>query len=453
MAAINDWVVNVVNAVVTAFAVNFGVPLLIGMTGSRGIVQWGSGVTGAVAISRDRQGAFSLEIIRSGSVYDYQLDSANHVTITVPTTARVRDLETDFAANAGVSVKAVISAIKPTGTGSGLVAALASTESETLVYQRLIDVSQVKYYYDSTDPEYTIVTNVLASQPGPGVIYILDAYNKTGSTLTDFIDAYNNGDWFVACTSATDQTTQVTLTNHFDSLDRVLFLTCDVSVAVARLGLCQSANVAFLCHDEPDDHPEASWFAKNLPSLPTVIYKGVKDLQGQTANTTSTLSTLINIRAAKGQCYVTDSGLNIVDGGQTTDPNGTTFIDQTISRKWIKINTILALKNVFVEATAQGRRIPYTNEGIQQLIAAAAVPLQNAGAAGVIAPVETAAQGKLSYDGRYRFGVTYLTREEIEQQYPADITNRYLRGVKYWYVESGAIESAVITQTIVLSEV
>ena len=56
MAAINDWVVNVVNAVVTAFAVNFGVPLLIGMTGSRGIVQWGSGVTGAVAISTDRQG-------------------------------------------------------------------------------------------------------------------------------------------------------------------------------------------------------------------------------------------------------------------------------------------------------------------------------------------------------------------------------------------------------------
>ena len=46
------------------------------------------------------------------------------MTITVPTTARVRDLETDFAANAGVSVKAVISAIKPTGTGSGLVAAL-----------------------------------------------------------------------------------------------------------------------------------------------------------------------------------------------------------------------------------------------------------------------------------------------------------------------------------------
>ena len=106
--------------------------------------------------------------------------------------------------------------------------------------------------------------------------------------------------------------------------------------------------------------------------------QGVKDLQGQTANTTSTLSTLINIRAAKGQCYVTDSGLNIVDGGQTTDPNGTTYIDQTISRKWIKINTILALKNLFVEATAQGRRIPYTNEGIQQLIAAAAVPLQNA---------------------------------------------------------------------------
>ena len=67
--------------------------------------------------------------------------------------------------------------------------------------------------------------------------------------------------------------------------------------------------------------------------------------------------------------------------------------------------------------------------------------------------METAAQGKLSYDGRYRFGVTYLTREEIEEQYPNDIANRYLRGVKYWYVESGAIESAVITQTIVLSEV
>lgn len=293
MAAINDWIVNVVNGVVASFAVNFGVPLCIGFSGSRGIVKWGSSASGAVAVGAVRQGAFFLDVIVTGSSYVYALNSTNHVTITVPTTARVRDLITNFEDNAGAPVKAIIQEIRASGTGSGLVTAQTVLPATVLDYEKILDVSQIKYYYDDgdePDPEYTIISNVLASKPSPGVIWILDTYGLTGSNLTDAIAAVNLGDWFVACTTAITSALQITLTDYFDTLDRVLFLTVLDTDAGTRLGLCLSQNVAFLAHDEPDAHPEASWLAKNLPFLPTVIYKGVKDLQGQLANETADLA-------------------------------------------------------------------------------------------------------------------------------------------------------------------
>jgi hypothetical protein len=408
-----------------------------------------------VAKSVDRKVPFSLTIIVSGSSYVYDLASTSHVTITVPTTARVRDLLTDFVANASTPIQNLIS-LDATGTGSGLVTALSTKTSSALVYQKIQNISQLKYYYDATDLEYIIIRNVLASSPSPNVIYILDTSGKSGSTLTDFIDIYNTGDWFAACTTALTEALQITLTDYFDNVERVAFFTVQDTDAVDRLGKCQSSHVLFLAHDAPDDHPEASLLAKNLPFLPTVIYKGVKDLQGQTANTTTSLSDLINIRTAKGNCYVKDETGNVTDGGQTTDPAATTaaptFMDQTISRLWIKIETRLALKAFFVAATARGERIPYTNPGINALLAAGFEPIRTAGKKGVIATIDTPEQAAKSFDGVYRAGIRAATREEIEAERPADITARNLTGITYWYIESGAIEGAVITETILLTE-
>ncbi len=100
MAAIKDIVVNIINGVVNATGVSFGVPIWLGYTGSRAIVRWGSGTSEIVAKSVARNGEFSLVIV-NGPTFDYDL-TGTVLTIDVPTDARVRDLIADFKASPSV---------------------------------------------------------------------------------------------------------------------------------------------------------------------------------------------------------------------------------------------------------------------------------------------------------------------------------------------------------------
>lgn len=455
MAAIKDIIVSVINGAMTATGVNFGVPVLIGFTGSKTIVRWGSGNAGAVAVSVDPQVVFTLRVIVTGSSYIYAIGSENDVTITVPTTARVRDLLTDFAANASAPIKALIG-LQATGTGSGLVEqtldsddVLATIESEGISYLKVIDISQMQYYYASTSAEYKTVQNVLASSPSPNVIYVLDCYNKTGSTLTAYVALYDTGQWYVALTTATDQTTQQTLADHFDSIKRVILF---VSNVAARPTVVGNSRVSGIIHDVAADHPEASWAAKALPNVPGQGWKFISDLQGQTPNASATLSDLITVRENKAQSYVTKNGLNYVDGSQMWDQTQQIYIDQVIGRDWIALNMETDLLTLFVRAAAQGTKIPYTDGGINQVISVIANRLTTAGKLGIVAPVETSAQAAASQDGVFRFAVTALTRTEIEAQAPADITARVLNGVKYSYIENTPIEKVNVTGIILLTE-
>lgn len=454
-AAINDIIVSVINGAMTATGVNFGVPLLIGFTGSKTIAQWGTGPTGIVAVSVNPQVEFTIQVIVSGASYVYAIGSENDVTITVPTTARVRDLVTHFAANAGAQILALIG-LQATGTGSGLVEATvdandaaAALTSAGITFQKVIDISQLQYYYESTSAEYIMVRNVLASQPSPNVIYVLDAYGKTGSTLTDFIALYDDGKWYLALTTATDETTQQTLADHFDSIKRVILFTSNV---VARPTVVGNGRVSGIIHDVPADHPEASWAAKALANVPTQGWKFLSDLQGQEPNTSATLSTLIQVRDNKAQSYVTKNGLNYVDGSQMWDQLQQIHLDQVIGRDFIALNLETDLLTLFVRAAANGTKIPYTDGGINQILATIANRLTTAGKLGIVAPVETQLQASSSYDGLFRFRVESLTRTEIEAQAPTDITDRVLSGVKYSYIENTPIEKVEVTGIILLTE-
>lgn len=455
MAAINDIIVSVINGSMTATGVNFGVPLLIGFTGSKTIVRWGSGNAGAVAVSVDPQVVFTLRVIVTGESFIYAIGSENDVTITVPTTARVRDLLTDFAANASAPIQALIG-LQATGTGSGLVEqsldaddVLTTLTSAGISYLKVIDISQLQYYYASTSTEYKMVQNVLASSPSPNVIYVLDCYGKTGSTLTDYIALYDVGQWYIAMTTATDQTTQQTLADHFDSIKRIILF---VSNVIARPTVVGNGRVSGIIHDVIADHPEAAWAAKALPNVPGQGWKFLGDLQGQTPNTTSTLTDLITVRENKAQSYITKNGLNYVDGSQMWDQTQQIYIDQVIGRDWISLNLETDLLTLFVRAAAQGSKIPYTDGGINQVLSTIANRLTTAGKLGIVAPVETQIQAAASYDGLFRFNVTSLTRTEIEQQSPTDITNRVLSGVKYSYIENTPIEKVEVTGIILLTE-
>lgn len=446
MAAINDIIIQIVNGAVTATGVNFGIPVLFGFTGSRGVVRWGTGTSAAVAQSVNPQQTFKLTVLIdvSGS-YSYSIDSLNEITITTPPTARVRDLIADFNANAPTPVKNVIS-IAAVSTGSGPVAALAQSTATFLTYQKVQNISQLQYYYNTTDAEYKIVQNVLASAPSPGTIYLLDVYGLSGDNLKNAIFAVDNGDWYAALTTTTTLSLQQTLSDYFQSVKRVLFLE---GLDVARLTDNRAPRTVYIIHDT-DTHPEASWVAKNLPYVPRDPWSKTPNLQGQLANATATLSDLIAVRDAKGQSYVKNSGISYVDGSQVNDPQEILSVGQVIARDWIQINLELDLLSFFVQAAALGGNVPYTDKGIQSIVGVVANRLTVAGDNGLIVPVSTLDDAKKSDDGRYIYQITAMSRQQVIAAHPEWIQQKFYGGIQFKYAEVVGIDKISVTGFIVL---
>lgn len=447
-ASINDIIVNIVDASQLAQGVNFGVPLLVGFTGSREIVRHGAGASGLVVVSKNRHDDFALKITY-GSSYNYYLNANDEFEIELPNTARVRDLIADFYANAPSTILSKFD-IYATGSGAGIVNEIgAFTASERWAYGRVENITQLRYYYDVTDAEYRIVQNILASQPSPNVCYVYDLYNTNIDDIPTNLTAKNSGDWFCVLTTATTQPEIAKIAEWVDTQDRIALFTHSSHTILDDV---KSQKIAFLIHDIPSDHPEASWAAKCLPAVPTVGWKWQSNLQGQIANQTATLSDLLIVRAKNGNSYVRRSGIDYVDGSQCNPPSGKIYLDQIIGRLWIKLNLQDDLFNLMTKTAAEGRKIPYTDAGIEVIKNTIANRLAIAGGLGIIAQVDTPEQAKNSYDGVYRYRVTSLTRAEIEQTAPNDIVNRVLRGVKYSYVEAGAVERVEVTGVVLLTE-
>ena len=450
MAAIKDIIVQVIPGAPTVARVGFGVPMLVGFTGSRAVLISGSGTSGIVAKSVTRQADIELEIT-NGAIFAYVFTpgAPGNVAIEVPVGTLVRELIADFNANAPTSVTDEIS-LEALTTGSGVLGLISPAELLTFTsFLEIQDISQIQFFYDTTDEEYEILSNMFGSKPSPIKIFLLDVFGSVD--VPGDIETVNDGSWYAIITTSITESEQQEISDYVDDKIR-LFLMTNLDEAV--LDNIQSRRTAVIIHNAPGDHPEASWAAKNLPSDPgSITWKWTSALQGQAPNIVATLTALINVRNKKAQSYVTKNSVNYVDEGQTTDPNAQTFIDQVRSQDWIQLNLEADLLQLFINASAAGSKIPYTDSGISQVIEVISKRLALAGAAGIIAPVETQLQAELSYDGLFRYQIKIPTRAEIEANTPANITNRILDSVDFSYVEAGAIHGVKpITGRVILTE-
>lgn len=446
MAFIEDIIVSIVKGSVTVNQVGFGVPALAGLTGQRSILITGSGSSQLVAKSTPRQNVVSLAIvIGTGFAYAF---AAGTVTIDLPTAgAKVRDLVADFNANAPSIVTDELTIEIPFGqTGAGAVVPISATPLTFTDFREISNIEQLRNFYDTTDPEHIMFTNILASVPTPRTTFLIDTFGA--ASITAALAANNTGVWYAILTTSTDEVDQLEVSDFANNNKRLALLVSDDK---DRPNTVQGKRTAYLIHDAPDDHPEASWAAKALAADPgSITWKFIPNLQGQTANATATLQDLLDVRANKAQSYILNSGVRYVDEGQTVNPIEKTFIDQIRSRDWIEVNLAADLLVLSVEVP----KIPYTNAGIAQVVQVITNRLVLAGLAGIIAPVENSNQAALSTDGKFRFNVQAPTRESVEAgSNPEDIDNRILNDVTFAYIEAGAIHEINITGRVILSEV
>lgn len=174
--------------------------------------------------------------------------------------------------------------------------------------------------------------------------------------------------------------------------------------------------------NENDPIPEACWFGKMLVKQPgsatwalkTLQAIGVYDLGG--AQVTKCRNKNVNT-------YLSASGISITQEGKT----GGEYIDVIHGCDWLKAR----IQNLVFGVLANNDKVPYTDAGVQMIVA----PLKQA------------------LDEAVKYGI--LASYEVEYPAVADVSNtdkgnRFLPDVKFTGVLAGAIQSTRIDGTITL---
>lgn len=441
---LEDIIVQIIPGAPTVSRVGFGIPLVIGTTGQRAVLITGSGPSELVAKSVIRNATIAL-VIQAGAVYAYAF-AGGVVTIDIPPGALVRDLVADFNANAPGTVTAVMS-IESGTTGSGAVGVIASTPLTFTKFKQLVQADQLKHLYDTDDTEFKMVSNMFGQRPTPVAIYLLDVF----SDLADIgaaIAANDTGVWYAAVTNSLDEAQIQSMIDYIENKQRMLFAVSSDKDVLTRI---KSRRISWVIHDKPNDHPEASWLARNLPATPgSITWKWANSLVGQEFNAVVSVDDLLFIRNNNGQSYVRANGVSLMDEGRTNDPAGLTYIDSVRSQDYIDLNMTADIQQAFIDADNAGQKIPYTDSGFDIIGGKVESRLNLSGKAGIIAAVETAQEAEDSTDGTFVFKVNVPTRAQIKADDPGQIAARNLPGITFSYREAGALhEVKTITGRVI----
>ena len=207
MAALEDIIVQVLGGPVTVSRVGFGIPGILGTTGQRSILI--SGLAGGQVIYKSvaRNAELSVNVVNGAYSYSF---GSGVVNITVPVDSTVRDLVADFNANAPGAVTAVLS-LEIGTTGSGKVVLIPDdTELTFSDFREIVDISQLQFFYDTTDTEFKMFQNMLAEVPTPVRLFLIDAFSF--SDLTKALSTNDNGSWFAVLTNETTEAEQQEIT-------------------------------------------------------------------------------------------------------------------------------------------------------------------------------------------------------------------------------------------------
>lgn len=121
-------------------------------------------------------------------------------------------------------------------------------------------------------------------------------------------------------------------------------------------------NAVVVYHDDSSEHPAAAWAGNRLYFSPdtwaTVWHKASLDGITEVAATSTQATALTD---ANANWFDDFNGVGIMDPGVTASGD---FIDLVILKHWLEIRLAEDLSSLLVRATAQGRKIPYTQQGI-----------------------------------------------------------------------------------------
>ncbi len=412
----------------------FGKPAILGTTAPFPVAILGQGSSGLVV--KGARGAENKTVtVVSGSSIAGAVTNDN-LQITVAATSTVA------AVVAAVSVTGFT--LEALGDGSGVLATVGSTALEEFSSVEVEDIAQLKYFYDSGDTEYEMILNMFAQSPRVESIYVIPAAGQsTISEITTIIEAADDGEWYALLTTDTSGGVyQQAIRDYVANRTKIGFLTFS---SLSLLTTLAGTRTALFPHTTPSDHVEGAWVSQNLPKDPGSITWNFKGSFVNQSASTFTETELIQIRNAKAQAYVNVGGVLFVNEGLVSDDT-LVYIDQVRSRDWLSSR----INSSILTLMANEDKIPYDDNGINQMESVVAEQLEVAGLRSIIAVIGADLEAaERSQSKVYQYSVVALTRAEIVTQFPSNIANRLL-AISFSYVEAGSIHKVRINGLVVL---
>lgn len=313
----------------------------------------------------------------------------------------------DNAAAVATGLEAAIEALA--GIGSGAVGAAITITGENLGEPLAASVTGI-----ATNGTYTLVNTTPATTVADGLDTIEAEDSDFYGVLLDTRVEY----------SIIEAATWVSTRQKLG-----VFETNDAAVLANTAGHVgedvTAENAVIVYHDDSSEYPAAAWASNRLyysPDLYATVWHKC-ELEGITEVSATTLE------ADHVNWFDDFNGVGIMDPGQTA--NGT-FIDLVILKHWLELRLAADLTALLTRATAQGKKIPYTQQGIDQVASVVAGRI-----------LRGVAIGHIEAD------TWEVTAPRITDVEPADRAARLL-SLSFTAVPSGGIKNLTITGNVAL---
>jgi len=324
--------------------------------------------------------------------------------------------------------------------GFGLCLVVCTTKAQTYKeYDISVDLTSVIADFAETTAVYKMVNEFAAQSSRPETIAIFGIDLTESVTKADDLTAalntliVTNNNWYrLALEDETE--TLITAVSEWAETNLKMFYTQFANTTFTTD--FASKNRTVLCYKENTDRLDAAMLGYAASRIPGSFTFKFKNLNAITADAI-TPTELTNIKAKNMNSYfskfaVIGLGTSQLDGGVVASGK---FIDQIESRDWVQFR----IEQEIAKLLMSSDKVPYSNDGIQQVVTCVTTALDDAFDNSIIDSKE---------DKTPDFTVNYKTISQISASAKAA---RKLTGITFKYVELGAIHEVIVSGAVVLS--
>ena len=352
----------------------------------------------------------ALSVARSGSG---TIGTPYLITVTVATNGSGVATSTATQVKAAADLVANVTDILTvtlTGSGAGVVSALASTPlaldtalSKAGVYRTFTTLSGMLDVYTTSDPEYLMASALLANtrKPSKFVVYSKETADVITTELAALVQS--NNDWYYFVYDSED-VAELQECGDFAASNKKRFIggTYDLDVLTDR----NNANEMYILDDTN------TYSNINILGLMSTYTPGTATWKWKSGNNLSpvgyTQSELQTIRDNQGQCFTQQSGLVFLNGSKTT---ANTFIEDEVFADYVEAR----VKEDLLTLLTRQPKVAFDPDGLELIESTVRSTIKGIALVGGIAKIDPTSEDELalSDDGIYKFTVSVPASSDI----------------------------------------